>query len=61
MVYSLIKHQSCYHTETSQLIRTSNQLATLYMMSTLVFNELTNNPAKGLFAHQDTQPQLIVY
>ena len=52
--YLLIKHRSCHHTETSQLICSSNQLASLYMMATLAFNELTNNPAKGLFTHQDT-------
>ena len=36
----LIKRQSCYHIETSQLICSANQLTGFYMMATLVFNEL---------------------
>ena len=36
----LIKHQSCHHIETSQLICRANQLTGLYMMLTLAFNEL---------------------
>ena len=35
-----IKHQSCHHIETSQLICTANQLTGFYMMPTLAFNEL---------------------
>ena len=37
----LIKRQSCYHTETSQLICRVNQLTGFYMMATLAFNELS--------------------
>ena len=37
----LIKRQSCYHIETSQLICCSaNQLTDFYMVTTLTFNEL---------------------
>ena len=36
----LIKHQSCYHRETSQLTCSANQLTGFYMMATLAFNEL---------------------
>ena len=36
----LIKRQSCYHIETSQLICRVNQLTGFYMMVTVVFNEL---------------------
>ena len=38
--YQLIKRQSCYHIETSQLICSANCLTGFYMMATLVFNEL---------------------
>ena len=37
----LIKHQSCHHIETSQLICPVNQLVGFYMIAALVFNELT--------------------
>ena len=36
--FKLIKGQSCYHRETSQLI--ANQLTVFYMMTILAFNEL---------------------
>ena len=36
----LIKHQSCHHIETSQLIWSANQFTGFYMMATLAFNDL---------------------
>ena len=36
-----IKHQSCHHIETSQLICSVNQLTGFYMIATLAFNELS--------------------
>ena len=36
----IIKHQSCHHIETSQLICRINQLTGFYRMATLGFNEL---------------------
>ena len=36
----LIKRQSCYHIENSQLICRANQLTGFYMMTILAFNEL---------------------
>ena len=36
----LIKHQSFYHVETSQLICRTNQLTDFNLMATLSFNEL---------------------
>ena len=35
-----IKHQSCHHLETSELICSTNQLPGFYMMTTLEFNAL---------------------
>ena len=40
IVSYLLKRQSCYHIETSQLICSANQLTSFYMMTTSVFNEL---------------------
>ena len=40
----LIKRQSCHHIETSQLICTANQLTGVYMMATVAFTELKDNP-----------------
>ena len=37
----LIKHQSCHHTETSQMICSTNPLTGFYMMATLAFNKLS--------------------
>ena len=39
-LYKLIKHQSCHHIETSQLICSPNHLTGFYMMATSAFNEL---------------------
>ena len=38
--YQLIKHQSCHHIETTQLICSANHLTDFYMVTTLTFNEL---------------------
>ena len=38
--HELIKRQSCYNIETSQLICTANQLTGFCVMATLAFNEL---------------------
>ena len=38
----LIKRQSCYHIENSQLICRANQLTGFYMMTILAFNESGN-------------------
>ena len=40
----LIKRQSCHHIETSQLICTANQSTGVYMMATVAFTELKDNP-----------------
>ena len=36
----LLKHQTCHHIKTSQLIWKANQLTGFYMMAILAFNEL---------------------
>ena len=38
--FQFIKHQSCHHIETSQLISRANQSTGFYMTVTLAFNEL---------------------
>ena len=38
---NLIKHQSCYYIETSQLICRANQLTRFYVMGTSAFNGLS--------------------
>ena len=35
-----MKHQSCHHIETNQLICRANALTGFYMMATFAFNEL---------------------
>ena len=38
-LFQLIKHESCLHIKNSQWICSANQLASFFMMATLVFNE----------------------
>ena len=47
----LIKHQSFYHVETSQLIYRTNQLTDFNLMATLSFNEL-NLPESSVIVSQ---------
>ena len=46
-VIQLIKPQSCFHIEISQLICRANQLTGFYMMTTLGFNELNKEVASS--------------
>ena len=45
--FKLIKGQSCYHRETSQLICFANHSTGFYMMPVLVFNELKKHSTRG--------------
>ena len=47
----LIKHQSFYHVETSQLIYRTNQLTDFNLVATLSFNEL-NLPESSVIVSQ---------
>ena len=47
----LIKRPICHHTETSQLICSSNQMTGFYMTTTLVFNVLMKNHGGGFFIY----------
>ena len=44
----LIKHQSCHHIETSQLIWRANEWTGFYMMATSAFNELKKQELKHI-------------
>ena len=54
----LIKGQSCYHIETSQLICSTNQLTGSFMMATLAFNELSSTSIQFRFIIQKRSKSL---
>ena len=53
-----IKHQSCHHIETSQLICSANQLTGVCRIATLAFNELNTSWWSFIFSHCKTKNKM---